>query len=108
MRILCISVHPVLEYDEIQLFESMGHEVFSLGFYFRRPKPDNLRGPLPESDWHRACREAFVAHGCAQVRGDVQWRVSRAFCAGFDAILVHYNMNFIAENWEELAGSRVI
>ncbi len=108
MRILCISVHPVLEYDEIQLFESMGHEVFSLGFYFRRAKPDNLRGPLPETDWHFACREAFIAHGCAQVRGDVQWRVSRTFCAGFDVVLVHHNVSFIAENWEELAGSRVI
>ena len=55
MRILCISVHPVLEYDEIQLFESMGHEIFSLGFYFRRAKPNTVQlGGFPE------CRTALI------------------------------------------------
>lgn len=108
LRILLVSVHPVLEYDEVQMFEEMGHEVFCLGFYTRRGRLDTLRGPLPETDWHHACQEAFVAHGCAQVRGDVQWRVSGAFCAGFDVVLVHHNFSFIAENWQALAASRVI
>lgn len=108
MRILCVSVHPVLEYDEIQLFEEMGHEVFSLGFYFRRASDHNLRGPLPETDWHRNCIKEFAAQGCADIGGDTRWRVSRAFCAGFDVILVHHNYSFIATNWDEIAGSRIV
>jgi hypothetical protein len=59
-------VHPVLEYDEIQVFEAMGHEVFSLGFFIERSqmRTDTLRVPLEERIWHRECLGVFHATGC--------------------------------------------
>jgi hypothetical protein len=108
LRVLCISVHPVLEYDEIRLFESLGHQVFSLGFYFDRLNGANLRGTLPETDWHVACRSAFHTTGCSDVEGPVQWSVTMEFCSLFDLIVVHHNFRFIAASWESLRNSRVV
>ena len=108
LRILCVSVHPVLEFDEIQLFEAMGHSVFSLGFYLNRAAAGDLRPPLPETDWHRECRSAFGENGCGMVAGAERWRINRAFCARFDVVVVHHNHHFVAANWDELKGSRIV
>jgi hypothetical protein len=108
LKILCISVHPVLEYDEIKLFESLGHQVFSLGFYFDRTNSGNLRPKMTETSWHIDCAEAFSSTGCRRVAEPAQWSVSRAFCERFDLIVVHQNYFFIADNASELTHSRVV
>jgi hypothetical protein len=108
LKILCVSVHPVLEYDEIRLFESIGHQVFSLGFYFDRVNNSSLRGQMPETEWHAECRAAFQATGCSNVEGPVQWSVTSEFCARFDLVVVHHNYRFIEAAWESLRNSRVV
>lgn len=108
MKILCVSVHPVLEYDEIQLFEEMGHQIFSLGFYINREVEGNLRPPLPENDWHRERKTAFSELGCSRTEKNAGWIVSKEFCDGFDLILVHHNHHFIAANWDKISGRTVV
>ena len=108
MKILCLSVHPVLEYDELRLFESMGHRVFSLGFYFHRATTTSLRPPLAETGWHRECVDAFTALGCNRVAGEVSWQVTSSFCSMFDVVIVHHNHAFIEANWEALCVRPVV
>ena len=107
LRILCVSVHPVLEYDELTLLEDMGHKVFSLGFYFDRNKANELRPALNHTNWHAECQAAFYASGCGGAEEPVRWSVSESFCSLFDLIIVHHNFRFIAANWESLRKSRV-
>ncbi len=108
LNILCISVHPVLEYDEIRLFESLGHRVFSLGFYFHRTNENNLRPALEQTEWHDDCVTAFSATACHTTDAPVQWQVTREFCRRFDVIIVHHNHAFIRANWNSLSGSCVV
>jgi hypothetical protein len=108
LKILCISVHPVLEYDEIKLLEEMGHDVFSLGFYFDRKTDRELRPALDQTAWHDECTAAFETMNCGETSDAVKWVVSNKFCALFDVIIVHHNYRFIAANWESLRNSRVV
>lgn len=48
-RILYMGGHSILEYDDIRLFHSIGHEVFSLGSYIDPSTPHDPKRPaLPE------------------------------------------------------------
>lgn len=40
MKLLYLSCHEILEYDELRLFTSLGHECYSLGAYTRSPDVD--------------------------------------------------------------------
>jgi hypothetical protein len=108
LKILCVSVHPVLEYDEIELFEELGHEVFTLGFFFHRTTAGNLRPPLEESEWHRQCKREFTATGCERLTNNVQWSVTTEFCSLFDVIIVHHNYHFIVANWDRIRSKPVV
>lgn len=46
-KILYISCHSVLEYDELKLLTSLGHEVFSIGSYINPSSPSQtIRPPI--------------------------------------------------------------
>ncbi len=49
MKILYISCHEVLEFDELSMFADLGIEVFSVGAYLlpHRPFGESLRPPIP-------------------------------------------------------------
>jgi hypothetical protein len=62
MRLLYLSAHSILEYDEVKLFTELGHEVFSPGAYVepRNPGDASLRPGLDFSSdpddlalWHQ-------------------------------------------------------
>ncbi len=45
MRILYLSVHEILEYDELRLFSELGHECFSLGAYTQPGGEEHRKRP---------------------------------------------------------------
>jgi len=48
MKILYLSCHSVLEFDEVKLFHELGHEVFSPGSYVEPLNPgDPMRPGIP-------------------------------------------------------------
>ena len=109
LNLLLISVHPVLEYDDIRLFESMGHRVFSLGFYLVRDAAGHGHRPsLQSTDWHRQRQEEFTHAGVAYDVGSAQWRVNLDYCRRFDAVIVHHNLGFLHANWTALLERPVI
>ena len=108
-RILIVSVHPVLEYDEIRLFESLGCDVFSLGYYLNRGQELQLRPGLPSTEWHAENRKIFSASGCRQERNSRHgWVITDAFCKNFDIVVVHHNYEFINCNWEAIRSRHVV
>lgn len=53
MRILYLSVHSVLEYDEVLLFTELGHDVFSWGAYtYPQGHPTLPRPGIPGLQFH--------------------------------------------------------
>ena len=48
MKILYLSSHEILEYDEVSLLTEMGHDVFSLGAYTASNQGGAMRGEIPD------------------------------------------------------------
>ncbi len=110
-RILIISVHPVLEYDERKLFSEIGFECFSLGFFsnFDGSSGASLRRAFEESDFTANCRDRFMRTGCKIVPTEkFAYSLSREFAAYFDIIVVHHNYEFISHNWEAISDRLVV
>lgn len=57
MKILYFSVHAILEYDEIRMFQSLGHTVFSLGAYYGGKASQPFR---PEIDFDQAAIQEIM------------------------------------------------
>lgn len=47
MKILYLSSHTILEYDEIKLFTELGHQVFSMGAYQMHNGDNGMRPAIP-------------------------------------------------------------
>ncbi|MBZ1351008.1 hypothetical protein KZZ10_10160 [Alcaligenaceae bacterium LF4-65] len=106
-NILIISVHPVLEFDEIKIFESLGYNVFSCGFYLDRNSDNELRPRLQGSAWHAKCLQDFGHFGCSR-DSEKGWLITEEFIAHFDLIVVHHDYQFLQNNWSQIQDKRVI
>lgn len=103
-KILYISCHAVLEYEEVKMFHELGYQVFSLGAYTNPTQPDDIRPALPEleeaydpdirDEWRRICE----AHPGEEVRD----RIPREFLDKFDIVIYMHMPHWIINNWENL------
>lgn len=106
-NILIISVHPVLEFDEIRILDSLGYNVFSLGFYLDRNLDNELRPSLKASAWHSKCLQDFGQDGCTK-DSEKGWLVAKNFLNNFDLVVVHHDYLFLQNNWSQIQDKRVI
>ena len=100
MRILYLSCHSALEYDELRLFAELGHQVFALGAYLNPHAPlDSVRPPLALPRY--PVLEAIAAR-CSPARLD------RRLVAWADVIMVMHIPHWITNNWHLFHGKRVV
>jgi hypothetical protein len=98
MRILYLSCHSILEYDELKLFTELGIDWFSLGSYVIPTKPvDPIRPPIQyhPDQWlteYAPARDNIPAE----------------FLAKFDTIIVMHVPDWIEQNWDKFREKRVI
>lgn len=98
MKILYLSCHAILEYDELKIFEELRLDYFSLGSYVNPQKPvDSIRPALKHmpDEW-------FITH--APARDDLP----QEFIDKFDVIIVMHVKEWIIGNWEKLKKKTVI
>lgn len=98
MKILYLSCHAILEYDELKLFEELGLDYFSLGSYIVPIKPvDAIRPALSKipDEW-------LVAHAPDREN------IPQEFIDKFDVIIVMHKREWIIDNWEKLKHKKVI
>jgi len=98
MKILYLSCHSILEYDELKLLEEMGHEYFSLGSYIDPQRPvDPIRPAL-----NTKVREHLL-HQAPE-----RSKLPKEFVDQFDVVIVMHVPEWITENWGVLKGKNVI
>lgn len=104
LNILYISVHAVLEYDELSLFTELGHECFSLGAYtnpeghYSLPRP-SIKGMLRHPDLERMSNNM------------PRTELSREFLDNFDVIVVmdgYHAPDVIERNWPLFSTKKVV
>lgn len=107
MRILYLSCHSILEYDEVSLFRRLGHYVFSPGAYVepRNPGDASLR-PALDIDYEPEDIEAWHKF---QVPGeDGKDRLTKEFVDRFDVVIVMHLPRWIINNWDAIKHKPVV
>lgn len=101
MKILYISDHAVLEYDEVKLFTELGHDVFSLGAYHNLGHDDLPRPKIDNLVFHQDLNRVYVENpNRTDLHPDlIEWA---------DAIIVMHAPNVIVHNWPKIKHKPVI
>ena len=110
MKILYLSAHSILEYDEVKLFHELGHEVWSPGAYIcpENPGDASLRpgiaglttNPELNTQWHKL---AQTMPGI-----DPKYHLSREFVSNFQVVVIMHIPEWVINNWDAFQGKRVI
>lgn len=110
MRILYVSIHEILEYDEVRLLTALGHQVFPLGYHHLRTPIGGLRPRVDLGPEHTSWQDRFEAAGCRyDVFNPIDGTVlTREFVAQFDLTIVMMNAHFAHRFAEALSVRPVV
>jgi len=100
MKLLYLSCHCVLEYDEVKLFKEMGIDVFSHGVYSNPNKPSDIKRPAIKSKFDHHLVYLSYRYG--------KEKLPREFIEPFDAVLAMHVPDWIINNWEVMKDKKVI
>jgi len=91
-RILYLSVHEILEYDEVKLFSELGHEVYSLGAYTQPGGQENRkRPPLPDLPYNPHFIELSLQYP--------KERLHEEMLEGIDIVIIMHETKLVTNNW---------
>lgn len=98
MKLLYLSCHAILEYDELKLFEELGIDYFSLGSYLVPRKPvDLIRPPLNH-----------IPDSYLMANAPDRDNIPREFIDKFDAVMIMHVPDWIENNWNNMKHKPVI
>lgn len=108
MKILYLSCHSGLEFDEVKLLHELGHEVFSPGAYVEPANPGDasLRPGIPGLVYNPDTLAAFHALGKPGI--DNKELLTKSFVDRFDAVVVMHIPKWITINWEAMKHKTVV
>lgn len=110
MKLLYVSCHSVLEYDELRMFDLMGIEIFSLGTYLN-PHEDwhaKTRPKLNLTNWKYKNYEAYAKYIDYSKHPDCRLNISKEFADQFDIIYFMGWTDPITVNWENIKHKPII
>ena len=108
MKLLYLSCHSILEYDEIRLFSELGIEVFSLGSYLTPSSPREI-GMRPALEGVSCNLEDLSAyHKMLAHVGDARSNLTENFVNRFDAVMIMHMPEWVACNWKAMRNRPVV
>lgn len=100
MKILYLSCHSVLEYDEVKILTELGHDVFSMGSYVNPASPHDIKRPGIDSRYFDHLVSVSMQCSKENLHQElVDWA---------DAIIVMHRPDWILNNWDKIKSKRVI
>ena len=108
MKLLYLSCHSILEYDEVKLFNEMGIDVFSPGAYVEPDNPGDptMRPGIPDLSYDPDDVAAF--HALAVPGIDNKELLTKEFVDRFDVVFVMHVPKWIQKNWQAISHKPVI
>jgi hypothetical protein len=113
-KVLYISCHSILEYDELRMFRDLGIPFFSMGAYLKPESPSSTARPsllnckgVPESisAYHEMRYIDAQKNAPKPLHGKPY---TAQFLDYFDVIVVMHNPELIIQNWDVFRGRNVI
>lgn len=100
MKILYLSCHAILEYDELKLFEELGYDYFSIGAYINPKKPHADIRPALGHKYHQHLADVSMIHNQSNLHEEqIEWA---------DVIIIMHVPEWIELNWPRIKHKRVI
>ena len=104
-RILYLSVHEILEYDELKLFSELGYECFSLGAYTQPGGVEHRKRPPLELPYNPHFIELALQYPKENLHPEM--------LEGIDIVIIMHDTKLVTNNWPLLQefikkGGRVI
>ena len=108
MKILFLSCHEILEFDEVSLFNELELDVFSPGAYVEPDNPGgfSLRPGIPDLVYDKKELEMFHALGKLGINN--KELLTKEFVDNFDVVMVMHIPKWITKNWEAIKDKIVI
>jgi hypothetical protein len=100
MKLLYVSCHSILEYDEIKLFAELGIDVFSYGSYRDPRNTDDPKRPALDLPFHKDLFDLTAV--------DDKTNIPQALIDWADAIMVMHRSDWLHYNWDKFHGKDVI
>jgi len=101
MKIQYLSVHEVLEYDEVSLLTELGHEVFSNGAYLNPEGHPGLRRPAIQGGKYFPEYEKLA-------KIHPRTCLPKELIDPFDVIIVMHQPEIIIHNWKLFKDKKII
>lgn len=110
MKILYLSCHSILEYDEVKLLTELGHEVFSPGAYVEPDNPGDasLRPGITSLNYNQDIVKQWHKIAGAHPGEDGKDFLTKDLVDNFDCVIVMHLPRWIKNNWEAIKHKRVI
>ena len=100
MKILYLSCHSILEYDETQLLTELGHEVFSFGAYVNPQAPQDIKRPQTTAKYNEHMAVLATRFSKDNLHEEmIEWA---------DVIIVQHVPEWIVNNWDKIRHKKVI
>jgi hypothetical protein len=100
MKILYLSCHSILEYDELKLFEELGHDYFSIGAYINPQRPHDTKRPALKGKYHEHLASVTQVHGQRNLHPEqIEWA---------DIIIIMHVPEWVELNWDNIKHKRVV
>lgn len=101
MRILYLSCHSILEYDEVKMLHELGHYVFSPGAYVepRNPGDTTLRPGIPDLVYDEEDLRLLHQIGQYFPGDDAKNHLTKELVDRFDVVIVMHLPRWIHANW---------
>ena len=100
MRILYLSCHSILEYDEVKLFTELGHEVFSFGGYINPQKPHDPKRPPIDAKPNEYLLNVALQSSQENLHDKlIDWA---------DVIIIMHKPEWVLSNWSRIKHKPVV
>lgn len=108
MKLLYLSCHEILEYDEVKLFTELGIKVFSPGAYVEPGNrgDGNMRPSIPGLAYDPDDVAAW--HALGTEGRDNKTQITKEFADRFDAIMIMHIPHWVSANWKNIRHKPVI
>jgi hypothetical protein len=109
-KILYLSCHSILEYDEVKLFQELGYDIFSPGAYVEPTNPGDptMRPSIPSLSYNKDIVNQYHSLGAKNPGKDGKDVLTKEFVDNFDIVIVMHIPRWIENNWEAIKHKRVI
>lgn len=101
MKILYLSCHSVLEYDEVKLFTELAHDVYSVnGSYSNPSNPQDVKRPSIWTTYHQQLNDVAIQCSKENLHPElIEWA---------DLIYIMHRPDWVLNNWSKMKHKKVV